>query len=147
MSVRTYDPASVSVLVGGAPITGFADGTFVSIERNNDTFQIVSGADGIVSRAKSNDKTGSMSITLAQTSPSNDVLEGIASLDELSSTGVVPVMVKDNSGRSVHFSGNAWVRRVPTAEFGKEISNREWQFDLADYVPFNGGNAEFEPTT
>jgi len=147
MSVRTYDPASVSVLIGGVPISGFADGTFISVERNNPKFQMVSGADGIVSRSKSNDKTGTMTLTLAQTSPSNDVLEGIAALDELSSTGIVPVMVKDNSGRSVHFAGNAWIQQDPTAEFGKELSNREWTFDLADYVPFNGGNAEFEPAT
>ena len=147
MPVRSYDPASVSVLIGGVPISGFADGTFVSIERNNDTFQVVSGADGIVSRAKSNDKTGTLTLTLVQTSASNDVLEGFATLDELSSTGVVPVMVKDNLGRSIHFSGNGWIQRHPTAEYGKEISNREWVIALADYTPFNGGNAEFEPTT
>ena len=147
MSVRTYDPASVAVLVGGVPITGYADGTFVTVARDSDTFQKVSGADGQVARSKTNDKTGTLTITLMQTSASNDVLEGIAALDELTSTGIVPTLVKDNSGRSIHFAGNSWIRKVPDAEFGKEISNREWVIDLADLVPFNGGNAEFEPTT
>ena len=55
MSVRTYDPKAVAVLIGGVPIGGFADGTFISVERDNDTFQKVSGSDGIVSRAKSNE--------------------------------------------------------------------------------------------
>ena len=87
-----------------------------------------------------------MTITLAQTSPSNDVLDALALLDENTSTGIVPALVKDNSGRSIHFSALAWIRRVPTSEFGKEISNREWVIDLADYESFSGGNADFEPT-
>lgn len=146
MSVRTYDPKQVSVLIGGVPMSGFADGTFVSIERDEDTFSKVVGSDGVTSRAKTNNRNGTLTLTLAQTSPSNDVLEGIALLDENSNTGVVPVMVKDNSGRSIHFSALGWVQKHPTAEFGKEVSNREWTVALADYTPFNGGNADFEPS-
>ena len=145
MSVRTFDPAQVVLTVGGVPIGGYADGTFISVERNEDTFTPVSGADGVVSRAKSNNKTGTITVTLAQTSPSNDVLSGFAVADELTNTGIVPVLCKDNSGRSVHFSALGWIQKPPTAEYGKEISNREWVLYLADYTPFNGGNADFEP--
>jgi len=83
-------------------------------------------------------------LTLAQTSPSNDVLSGIAQADRLTNSGVVPVLIQDFSGRSVHVSAFGWVRRVPSAEFGKEISNREWVLDLADYDPFVGGNSPEE---
>lgn len=142
MPVRTYDPKKVKVIVGGVPMSGFADGTFMTVARENDSFTKVSGADGIVSRAKSNDKSGSATLTLAQTSPSNDVLTGFSQADELSNNGVVPVLVQDFSGRSTYVSAFGWVRKPPDGEFGKEITNREWIIDLADLDVFTGGNLE-----
>lgn len=140
MSVRSYDPSQVVVTVNGAQMSGFADGTFVSVIRSNDAFTKVTGADGVTSRSKSSDKSGELTITLAQTSPSNDILSALATLDELSSLGVVAIAVKDISGRSLFASGNAWIRKVPDSAFGKEIDNREWVFDCADLAPFVGGN-------
>jgi len=141
MPVRTYDPKRCLVIVGGVPMAGFADGTFVSVERTSDTFTKVSGADGIVSRAKTNDRSGSLALTLAQTSPSNDVLSGFARRDELLNNGIVPVTVKDLSGRSTYVAAFGWVKKPPVGEFGKEIADREWTLDLADLEVFTGGNA------
>lgn len=140
MPVRTYDPKLVVCIVGGVPISGFADGTFISVERDNDTFSKVSGADGIVSRAKSNDRAGAITITLAQTSPSNDILTGFALADENANAGVVPVLVQDFNGTTVLVSAFAWVKKPPTMEFSKEITDREWVMDCADLNVFAGGN-------
>jgi hypothetical protein len=140
MAVLTYDPSQVIISVGGIPMSGFADGTFVSIMRSEDAYSKINGADGVTSRAKSSDKSGEMTLTLAQTSPSNDVLSGIALADELTNGGVVPIIVKDASGRTNYFSGNGWIRKTPEAAFGKEVDNREWTFDLADLDVFAGGN-------
>lgn len=145
MSVRTYDPGRVSVSIGGANISGFADGEFINITQDNDSFSKVSGSDGIVSRSKSNDKTGTLVLTLAQTSPSNDILTGFLTVDELTNEGIVPIIVKDNTGRTIVFTANGWVRKPSDVAFGKEISNREWTIDLADVSFFIGGNADFEP--
>jgi hypothetical protein len=137
----TYDPSQVAVIVAGVPMGGFADGSFVTVERSNDTFTKVSGADGVVSRAKSNDKSGTIKITLQQTSPSNDVLQGIALLDEISNQGVVPILIQDFSGRSTYISAFGWVKKPPSSEFAKEVSNREWELDCADLDIKVGGNA------
>jgi hypothetical protein len=139
MPLYTYDPKDLVLTVGGVAISGYADGEFVSVERTNDAFSMVSGADGDVSRAKSNDKTGAITITLAQTSLSNDVLAGFARLDEESNDGVVPVIAKDLNGTSVFFSGSAWVRKVPASAFAKEIQTREWVLDCADLEIHVGG--------
>ena len=144
MYVRTYDPKQVNILIGGIPISGYADGTFVTVARDEDAFTKVSGADGIVSRAKTNNTMGTMTLTLAQTSPSNDALSAFATIDEISNVGVVPILVKDNSGRSIHFAANAWVKKMPDSGYAKEVGNREWIFDLADYSPFVGGNATYD---
>lgn len=140
MAVRTYDPAQVIITIGGSIMSGFADGTFITIERETDTFTKVSGADGVISRAKSNDKSALLTITLAQTSPSNDALSILHNVDELTAKGVVPVLVKDILGRSTYVSGNGWIRRPAGYEGGKEITDREWQIDLAETLWFTGGN-------
>ncbi len=93
--VRTYDPKEVIIIVGVAPMGGFADGSFITINRINDTFSKVSGTDGVVSRAKSNDKSGEITLTLAQTSPSNDVLTLIAQADELSNNGIATALAEE----------------------------------------------------
>lgn len=143
--LKTYDPKLVVLTVGGVPISGYADGTAITVERSNDMYTKTSGNDGIVSRAKSNDKSGTVTVTLAQTSSSNDVLSGFHKQDELSNTGVKVINCKDVSGRSTFFSGLAWIRKYPNSEFAKEISNREWVIDCDNLDIFVGGHAPAVP--
>jgi hypothetical protein len=140
MSVRTYDAAQVVLTVNGVAIGGYADGTFISVEREEQSFTKVVGADGTTSRAKSNNRSGSLTVTLKQTSPSNDVLSALLQQDELTNDAVVPVLIKDNSGESRLFSATGWVQGLPTVEYAKEISNREWILDLADIEFAVAGN-------
>mgnify|MGYP000032262258 CR=1 FL=1 len=138
MAVKTYDPKSVVVTVGGYPISGFADGTFITVERSSDAFTKVVGADGEVSRAKSADRSGSVTFTLMQTSNSNAVLSAFAIADENTGAGVVPILIKE--GNSIVFAAEGWVRKLPNAEWGKEVGNREWVFDCAVIQMEHGGN-------
>jgi len=140
MSLHTYDPKKVVLIVGGVPIGGFADGTFINVMRSEDAFTKVVGADGDTTRSKSNDKSGEMEITLLQTSMSNDVLTGFAMADELQNKGAVPVLLKDLSGTSAFASAFGWVRKLPDSEYGKEVSERSWTLDLVDLNMFVGGN-------
>jgi len=140
MPVHTFDPATVIVSIGGTPMSGLADGTFVIVSRDEDIFSKVSGADGEVSRAKSNNRSGSLTLTLMQTSMSNDVLSAIAVLDEISNTGIVPVFVKEIGTSTILMAGEGWVKKMPDVSYSKEIENREWVLDLAIVNMFEGGN-------
>ena len=135
----TYDAAQVNVIVEGIPLSGMADGTFVTVDMDSDAFTKYKGTDGHASRSKSNDFCGTITVTLAQSSPSNDILSALAQRDRLSNTGVVPVLVQDLSGTSVYASAFAWVRKKAKGEFGKEIGPREWVFDAVDLDMHNGG--------
>lgn len=146
MAVRTYDPKSVVLVFGGATISGYADGTFITVERNSDNFSMISGADGEVSRAKTNDRTGSITITLTQTSPSNSLLSFYEALDQRTGSGVAPVGITDLKGGSTYFSGNGWVRKPANAEFSKEISNREYIIDCDNVSMVSVGNIETRAT-
>ena len=140
--VRTYNSARVLVLVGGVPLQGFAEGTFVNIAPQADRVTSKSGADGEVSRSISSDKRHTITVTLQQTSPSNDVLSGMALADELSGGGFpVPFLVQDLSGRTLFATDVAWVSRAPNITFGVESGDREWAFETGRPSVFIvGGN-------
>lgn len=142
MGVRGYDPAQVIVTVDGNTITGFADGTFVNAERNNDAFTLTVGADGEATRSKSNDLSGRITITLQQSSPSNDILSAIATADEQSGQGVVAVQVADKSGSTLAAAEKAWVVKKATSGFAKETENREWILETNELEYEVGGNAD-----
>jgi hypothetical protein len=141
MSVRTYDASEVVVSIGGVPMSGYTDGTFVEVARNEPTWTMVVGADGLVTRAKTNNFSGTLTLTLKQSSPSNDVLSGFLNVDELSNTGVVPILIKDLSGNSIFFSAQGWVSQFANATFAKEITDRTWTISLADVDMFVGSNS------
>lgn len=140
MTVKTFDPAEVQVIVGGNQIGGFADSEFINIERTNDLYSKTIGADGEVARSKSNDKSGRMTLTLLQTSASNDILSAFHQADELTNSGIIPIMVKDSLGTSVLFAGHGWVVKYPAFTGAKEVGNREWMIDMARIDIFIGGN-------
>jgi hypothetical protein len=140
MAAKTYDPSQVAIIVGGFQITGFADGSFLTVARNADAFALYIGTDGEGTRAKSNNKSGRITLTLAQSSDSNAILSGIATADELSNNGIVPVLIKDNSGVSLYAAETAWIVKAPDSEFGREVGSREWILETDNLSVFVGGN-------
>jgi hypothetical protein len=138
--MKTYDPKQVQVVVGGVPIQGYADGTFIRVGRRNVAWEMVTGADGESARAKSNDNSGFIEIELMQTSSSNQHLSNIANADELSNAGVVPIMVKDNSGFSLHVSEQSFIEKKPDAAYAKTNQTRVWRFLCENLQDFHGGN-------
>lgn len=139
MAVKTYDPDQV-VVVFVEPISGFAADALVKLERAEDTWKPYVGGDGEVSRARSRNRMGTCTITLAATSASNDTLMAQAALDEATSNGVAPLLVKDLSGRTVAEAPNAWIRKLPSTDFGREVGTREWVIDCDQLILTVGGN-------
>jgi membrane-associated protease RseP (regulator of RpoE activity) len=140
-SVKTFDPRKVKVLVNGVPVTGFADGTFLSIASNGEQATRSVGADGEVSRAITADYTSTVVVTLKQTSQSNDMLMAYSKLDQLSGSGLFSLAITDLGGTTLFFWDSAFIQQVPDAEFGKEISERAWTILTGQPVQsFVGGN-------
>ena len=140
MAVKVYDPKNVSVIVGGKILSGFADGTFIKAERNEQAYTLKVGVDGEGARAKNNNKSGKLTFTLMQTSSSNDVMSAYAAADELGNGGAVPVLIKDHNGSSVVTALTAWVQKLPDLEDAKEISMRTWVMETDELIMFIGGN-------
>lgn len=139
-STKTYDPGLVVVQFGPFLITGYADGTFVKASRNEDSFKVYVGADGTPARARSRNKSGTVEVTLAQTSPSNDAFATALAADELLGAGVYPLMVKDLNGTTLVAAAEAWVTKAADVEEGKEVGNRAWKLETGSLITWPGGN-------
>jgi len=139
------DPAKIIINCGGANINGFADGTFVNFELDEDEYNTTTGADGFVTRTKTNNRSGVLTITLLQSSPSNNILQGLYDLDRSTPAGSpFPVIVKNLLNLELVTSSAAWVQKLPAIEYSKEITNREWMIKVADAIVTVAGNAIFQ---
>lgn len=134
--VRTYDPKQVSYIAAGNIIGGFADGTFLGVARNEDTVSYQRAAYGGGSRTITADKSGRITATLQQTSPSNAVFAAQVSILELQggSADLFSALVKDGSGNDLHSAATAWVIRPSDSDYGNELSNREWVVETDELI-------------
>ncbi|HEX5035132.1 MAG TPA: phage protein [bacterium] len=137
--VKTYDPAQTHLIVGGFLIGGYAPGTMIEVEMDEDAWAKTIGSTGEGVRVKTHNDGAQIRCNLLQSSASNDVLSGFALADKLSNSGAVPVELRDGSGRSLYFCETAWPMRMPTSGFGNEASNREWVLDTNELDVFVGG--------
>lgn len=142
MSVKTFDSKQVIITLGGHIVTGYADDTFVSVEEMGDGIQSTVGANGEKARSMSQNRSLQITLTLLQTSASNDVLSAFADLDRASGgRGTFPLAITDLTGRTVVADSSSWVVKKPTSEFGASVSNREWSIETSNDVVNHVGGA------
>lgn len=140
MSNNQYDPGLVTAAWAGRTITGFADGTFISVDRDDDAFKKNVGSGGDMCRVASRNKCGSVEFTLMQDAAANDLMSAQARLDELLRTGAGALIIKDLLGRTMVKCDVAWVRKVPTVTFANGLESRVWILDTGPIDIFVGGN-------
>ncbi|ABR46655.1 hypothetical protein Amet_4354 [Alkaliphilus metalliredigens QYMF] len=130
--VTTYDMNGVNVIVGGRFITGFADGTAITSEANEDKFSVQVGVKGEVTFSETNDPTGAIGIILKQTSPSVPYLDGLA--NRKGENAIVSAQIVDLTANGVNAGGNRCrVTRTSKKEFSNSESKREYRIYVADY--------------
>ncbi len=131
--MKNYDPKNVAVTVGGTVMTGFAEGTFITCEKEEDNYTTVVGADGTTTRARVNNEIGNITITLKSTSPSNFILSNYARSRETRS-----IYVSDRNQDSRVFAGGrtGWVMKPAPVSRGSDVENVEWTLQVSDYIQF-----------
>jgi len=140
LSVKTYDPKMIVITFGSVPISGYAEGTFVRVNRSGDAFSKSKGAGGDVERVNRNQGDFEVSVTLQQTSSSNSELSTILAADQVSNAGVFPLTIKDLlTDKVLFFAPQAWIRKDPEWEDGDELNSREWTFDTGIAANLVGG--------
>lgn len=123
----TYDPQEQVLTFNGVQITGFAEGTFIKVSRNEPTFSYKPSNSGGGARCRNPNKSGRFEFTLHQGSPSNGVLSAFAQLDEALGTGVGEVQVKDLGTTTAKCKAqNGWVVQPPDWTRAKETEDIAW---------------------
>jgi len=142
LSNRTssYNPADTDVIMGGQTITGFAEGTGIEIERDEDAFTKQTGSNGEVTRILRNNRGAKVIFTLLQGSESNLILSNYLNVDENTGAGSAPLMVKDNNGGSIHEATTAWVMKFAKVNYGTAHEARVWTIDCAQLIQSIAGN-------
>lgn len=140
LPVRTFDPKLVVITFGALSISGYAEGTFVSVNRSGDAFAKSKGAGGDIERVNRNQGDFEVTVTLQQTSPTNAELSAILAADQASNAGVWPLTIRDFSGNTLFFAAEAWIRKDPEWEDGDDLNSRAWVFDTGIAANLVGGN-------
>lgn len=141
--LATYIPEEVTVLLAGAiPVSGFIDGSFISVDKDVKPFTSKRTADGTVSRMYNNDQTYTVSITIYSGSDSNDALTKLWQLDEITRKGKFTLFIKDSSGSDLFFSATTWIEGLPPLVKSNQFESRTWVLRSSSAVINIGGNGD-----
>src|ERR1043165_6090076 len=135
----TYSPDSVILTIGGAYVVGWNS---FAISRDSSEFTTIKGIRGKHTRVRSYDTAATIVVELPFSSEWNDIFSEIVTQDSVSATGRLEVFLKDNSGRSLFKSTQAFVTRYADVTFDATISSRVWQIQcLSTDVYIVGGSS------
>jgi len=138
---KNFDPGRISLTWNGVLIQGVGPSTFVKCVRNEDAFKQVVGAQGDVVDVRNRNRSGVVTFTILDASPSNDSLTQLALQDEINGLGVGALMIKDLNGTTLVKCANARIKKFPDVEFGADGGTNEWAIQCAELEFFVGGSA------
>ena len=127
--MAVYDSLKVNISINNILTTGFADGTMVSCDRNEDRVIPYSGVKGEYAYSLNNNSSGTINVSLQQQSPMNKILQNLAN-----TKSTFPISVIDINTGGFKAGGNeAIILKEPTNERGAEITSRSWSIYVFDY--------------
>lgn len=151
--LASYSPEDMTIVLANSQfshvITGYADGTFVSITRETPASTLYVGSDLSNARVVRANKASTITLSLHQASSSTDVLSQLLANDEETrdDTWLFSVTIKDNIGRSLYYSPQAFIGNSPDAMYSTSIENRDWMIQCVSLTNMQGGNGKFDPDT
>lgn len=144
MGFKAWNINDLSISLNAIPLDGggYAEDEVLSIEWAEDWFTKYVGADGEVTRVRTNNFAGTCTLKYAQTSDANDRLTAILNADLLlpNGAGAGVFQARDTQGRLVVLSTRSWIMGPPPVKLGKTVQVFEWKIDMASvHGSFFGG--------
>jgi Protein of unknown function (DUF3277) len=138
---RKYAPDDVAIVVGTQPVTGVKSGTFVEVDRAVDTAELDVGSDGEVTLIISPNQSGTMKITVQQSSPINDYLTTLfqALQAKQLSNAVVAFTLNDKNGNTICSAQQSVVKKPAKVTFADKTEGWEWTL-LTGYLSIAPGS-------
>jgi len=143
---KTYNLAQVQIAINGVPIEGFGESDAITFEPNSDLYESAVGADGEVTRSATNDRSGTITITLMSTSVSNATMTFYLTASKASGGGLLgndkfQIYVKDLNSGDFFLANNAYIQKEPNSTYGRNAAEREWTIYAANVTTGFTGNA------
>jgi hypothetical protein len=138
-NTHTFDINRFVFTFGTVVASGFAPGTFVTIDFVAPLFVETQGTDGEVCRVLRNKYMAKINLSLMQSSHVNDMLTAILAAD-VAGNIPVPLFITDNLGTYKGTATQCWISKQPKVEFGDETKTREWEITAASYIANVGGS-------
>jgi len=140
---KVWSPAKTNVNWGGTfTFKGFAEGTFITSSRNTDNTRQVVGAHGDVALTLNADRTGTVTVTLLQTSETNRILASIqAAQDETGELYRADLTISDQSGSNLVDAQACHIMTTPENALSDDQTSKTWVFysEKLTYLPVPTG--------
>lgn len=139
---KNYDPKLHKIVAFGHEVMAPAAGTFVDVERDEDTFTTKTGAHGDTIFQRKHNRNGKATIRVLASSPTNVVFSAVFAASEVGATadaGQGTFMIKDLNGTTLLESRAARIAKPPKYEIGDEAPDREWPIILFEVRVLIGG--------
>jgi hypothetical protein len=139
--IKTYAPQNVKIAWGGFPLTGFADGEFVTITPNSDLTDEVIGAQGDLALTKIANWTGTVTITLLQNSECNLYLSGIYAAQQRAADIVRATMtITDPSGSTLYECRDTHMKTAAPVTLSDGQNSKQWTFFVGNMIPVSSNS-------
>lgn len=134
--LRTIDPDKHLFIWGAIKAEGFAEDDAIDIEELADLYETYRGVDGEITRIKIKNRGATLTLRLAESSPTNALLSVAREADK-AGLGVSPLTVK-GSGTGTYFAAKCWIKKSPKVVKGRKVNVFEWTFEIAKLDRFDG---------
>ncbi len=143
MSAELYDPNKVTLTLGTLLVSGYTEGTMISVSWLADSNSLAMGGQGVGAMIVSNDLSAEVTINLQQTSRSNDRLTAIFAINR---TGLaVPISLRDGTpgGSTLLAAATGWIKKFPDTGYASNgIETRTWVITTDRMDGLVGGNSK-----
>jgi hypothetical protein len=93
-----------------------------------------------VTRVRKGVEDVQVTVTLKQSSTTNDKMSAAMIADKLTGAGIFPLTIADGSGTSLRFADAAFIKKAPTMDLGNSAKDRTWILHTGPCDLFIGGN-------
>lgn len=126
--MTNYNAKDCTILIDGVYITGLGE-DMVSGSKDEEFFSTAVGAQGDIVVNEINNTLGTITLTVQATSPQKKMLINLASQGK-----IVPVWVSNKSIGERMGGTKARIKNYPELANGSEIDDREFEFQVFDFI-------------
>lgn len=139
-----YDLGNVVGTMGTFSMGEYAPDGGITIEYDEDTWEKVVGADGVVIRSRSYNQTGKVTLVVPQASRVNNFLGDAYAADLADGSGKFPISIKDGNTGTTHEIAAAWVMKPPAINYKKSVEHFTWVLDTGQInSKFKGADTKY----